>query len=257
MIGRSIDATLAGRLKHSPMPRKAKRLRQHQKNLERIAAIEAVTMHAQNPDAPVPPPSRSATPGFSHIQEIRFRREKYFRSGRPNNNWAEKLKPRYRDPPPELYVLPEQWTPEHVERRMRDAFNILLRLPIRVKPRAFGSAMPEYALEFSDLVEIDPAALRARNRLLYRASFATSAEIHAMEEALAWPLDYHLDRDAAWCLSRGAWWRAIGRRQGEALEAHKPATLSLPGYKTWFHKHRRRGAETLADALALAAVPVA
>jgi hypothetical protein len=92
-------------------------------------------------------------------------------------------------PPGDREEVPDRWTPEHVGERLKTAFEVLLRIPMQTRPKAFGTAWPRFQPEFSDLVaQSESGALgdtyEAQNR--DRAG-ATRLEIDMMDEALAWP----------------------------------------------------------------------
>jgi hypothetical protein len=94
----------------------------------------------------------------------------------------------FRDDLDEVYTPPE-WTPEHVERLMIEAYITLLALPReRTGPRGHANAWPEYAATFEDLVaQVDSE--QPEKRTIYRPR-PTPAEIAQMEVVLAWPIQF-------------------------------------------------------------------
>jgi hypothetical protein len=94
----------------------------------------------------------------------------------------------FRDDLNESYTPPE-WTPEHVERLMIEAYITLLALPReRTGPRGHANAWPEYAATFEDLVaQVDSE--QPEKRLIYRPR-PTPREIAQMETVLAWPIQF-------------------------------------------------------------------
>src|SRR4051812_44030504 len=68
------------------------------------------------------------------------------------------------------YEAPPTWTIGHVDRRLVQAFEVLLRLPMQTAPKGFGSAMPAYRYEWEDLLAqaSNPEMQRAGKRLKYR-----------------------------------------------------------------------------------------
>ena len=90
-------------------------------------------------------------------------------------------------------VLPAAWTPDHVARRLVEAFRILDRLPRIATPRQAGNHWPRHRVEWADqLAQAElPAAERrdremARNALAFRPS---GGEIARMDAALEWLRD--------------------------------------------------------------------
>jgi len=105
-------------------------------------------------------------------------------------------------------TIPAEWTPDHVARRLVEAFRIDRRMPRIERPKAPGSAHP--AMEFSreemaewGAIEIDPSRF-----------LPTRPEIVAMEEAFAWLLIVReSDPDAQFALK--IW--AISAASGHSL----------------------------------------
>jgi len=126
------------------------------------------------------------------------------------------------------------------------AFEVLLRLPITTRPRAYGNSMPAYMHDFADLVAQEEGVrelTRARKRLLYRNRGATAQEVAQMEEALAWPLK-HLkdDADAARAALCAAFWKAIN-----ADYDRRVARVGVSRRK--FFRHGKRGLEGIVAGL--------
>lgn len=111
------------------------------------------------------------------------------------------------------YELPQTWNIGHVDHRLVEAFKVLLRLPVRVWPKEFGSGMPAYIHEWSDYVaqsEGERELKRARNRLIYRNRGASADEVRLMDQALGWPLAcLSHDADASRAVLLAALWKAL------------------------------------------------
>jgi hypothetical protein len=94
-------------------------------------------------------------------------------------------------PPPTASArdtLPDEWNIVHVMNRLQEAFEVIGRLPMTTRPRAYANSMPRYAYEQSDLIaQVETMELEkhmaARNRVVPRPS---PAEIQRCEQALAW-----------------------------------------------------------------------
>lgn len=100
---------------------------------------------------------------------------------------------------------PTVWTPEHVQARMIEAFDVLMRSGINTGPSRKTGFWPPVVHEFSDLVDQQAReAAEARGRLV--RSRPTSDEASRMEEALEWPMRYlkddamQADALTLWCL---------------------------------------------------------
>jgi len=94
-------------------------------------------------------------------------------------------------PAPEY--IPPEWNGPHVGVRLTDAWRTLNKLPMpRFYPRGFGRWWPSYRIEWDDLLSmIGAGELEAMQRQANRVRILPSAkEISAMEQAIAWPLDY-------------------------------------------------------------------
>jgi hypothetical protein len=102
------------------------------------------------------------------------------------------------------------WSIVLVMDRIEEAYDVLRRTPMNVRPRAHSNSMPAYVHEFTDLVfqnetgEYD-RLLKTRNE--YQVRGATSAEIARMEAALAWPMEFLRDKpEVARAVGLGALW---------------------------------------------------
>lgn len=88
----------------------------------------------------------------------------------------------------DLDELPPRWTPDHVGKRLIEAFRTLARMPAKIGPDGYRSNWPEYIHEFADLRnQVEGGTIRTAPRPARIQP--TSAEISAMEKALAWPLE--------------------------------------------------------------------
>lgn len=151
------------------------------------------------------------------------------------------------------YEAPPTWTIGHVDHRLVQAFEVLFRLPMRIAPKQFGTAMPAYIHEWSDYVaqsEGEQDLRRARNRLVYRHKGATADEVAAMEQALAWPM-IHLgdDTEASRAVLLGSMWKAL------ELEIDRRAAKLGMSRRTFF-RNRKRGLESVVAGLIAARVVV-
>ena len=155
---------------------------------------------------------------------------------------------------PDEDAPPERWTPEHVGRRLVDAFRTLDRLPRARGPRQPGNHWPNTRLEWADqLAQAElPAAERLerdvlRNALALRPS---GREIDRMGRALDWLRDLRAV-DPGLALVTHLWaLRAARRRSLRALCREKGWA---PGT---FYKLRARALDHLATTLNVSAVPV-
>lgn len=100
------------------------------------------------------------------------------------------------------YVIPSEWTADHVMTRMKWAFQTLDRMKMRIGPTGTKSNWPAYVYEFADRVAQEEAPVgaeksEAENMRLNSASFTrvrlppSGREIDLMEEAFQWPV-HHL-----------------------------------------------------------------
>lgn len=86
---------------------------------------------------------------------------------------------------------PPRWTPDHVARRLVDAFATLDRLPRPRGPRAAGNHWPSHRVEWADQLaqaELPDVEKRERARLRVNALIRppSGQEIKKMDEALEW-----------------------------------------------------------------------
>lgn len=115
-----------------------------------------------------------------------------------------------REPPPPT------WTAEHVGYRLIEAHEILRRMPMKLRPAAYGSPWPEYRYEAGDLVHQASTGTIEMGRGTLRRS-ASSDEVARCNEAIAWPLLY-LSGLNAWALgSLNAWADDPGEEHGRDL----------------------------------------
>lgn len=118
--------------------------------------------------------------------------------------------------------IPTSWTPEHVQNRMVEAFDILARSGARVGPRQHANGWPEMLREFADDVDTQAREAAAKEKLERSSSVPTSDEISRMNEALAWPMAYldgkPMQADA---LMLWAYATALGRDMAAMLHQRK------------------------------------
>jgi len=124
--------------------------------------------------------------------------------------------------------IPAAWTPEHVQARLVEAFDILARSGTRVGPRQHANGWPAMVHEFADLVDAQARAIVEKEKQQERSARPTSDELSRMNEALAWPL-HHLDgrplqSDA---LMLWAYATALGRDMAAMLHARKKRAMAL------------------------------
>lgn len=124
--------------------------------------------------------------------------------------------------------IPAAWTPEHVQARLVEAFDILARSGTRVGPRQHANGWPAVVHEFSDFIDAQARALAEKERIARLTSRPSSDELSRMNEALAWPL-HHLDgrplqSDA---LMLWAYATALGRDMAAMLHARKKRATAL------------------------------
>lgn len=124
--------------------------------------------------------------------------------------------------------IPTQWTPEHVQNRLVEAFGILARSGTRVGPRQHANGWPAMIHEFADLVDAQARALAEKERQQERGPRPTAEELSRMNEALAWPL-HHLDGRPlqADALMLWAYATALGRDMSAMLHARKKRAMAL------------------------------
>jgi len=124
--------------------------------------------------------------------------------------------------------IPAAWTPEHVQARLVEAFDILARSGTRVGPRQHANGWPAMVHEFADLVDAQARAIAEKEKQQERAARPTADELSRMNEALTWPLR-HLDgrplqSDA---LMLWAYATALGRDMSAMLHARKKRATAL------------------------------
>lgn len=124
--------------------------------------------------------------------------------------------------------IPTAWTPEHVQNRMVEAFDILARSGTRVGPRQHANGWPAMIHEFADLVDAQARALAEKERQQERGSRPTAEELSRMNEALKWPMTYldgkPLQSDA---LMLWAYATALGRDMAAMLHHRKKKAMAL------------------------------
>ncbi len=124
--------------------------------------------------------------------------------------------------------IPTSWTPEHVQNRMVEAFDILARSGTRVGPRQHANGWPAMIHEFSDLVDAQARALAEKERQQERGARPTAEELSRMNEALKWPMTYldgkPLQSDA---LMLWAYATALGRDMAAMLHHRKKKAVAL------------------------------
>ena len=123
---------------------------------------------------------------------------------------------------------PTAWTPEHVQARLVEAFDILARSGTRVGPRQHANGWPAMVHEFADLVDAQARALAEKERQQNRAARPTADELSRMNEALAWPMAHlegkPLQADA---LMLWAYATALGRDMAAMLHQRKKRASAL------------------------------
>lgn len=112
--------------------------------------------------------------------------------------------------------LPAEWTAEHVGYRLIEAHEILRRMPMKLRPAAYGSPWPEYRYEAGDLVHQASTGTIEMGRGTLRRS-ATADELARCNQAIAWPLQY-LGGSNAWALGAlNEWASEPGDEHGRDL----------------------------------------
>lgn len=124
--------------------------------------------------------------------------------------------------------IPAQWTPEHVGKRLIEAYEVLSRSGARVMPKQFGNGWPAMVHEFADMVDAQARLLAEKEKAQARAARPTADELSRMDEALRWPMD-HLDGRplAADALMFWTYAKATGRDQDGMLHHRKKAAIAL------------------------------
>lgn len=154
-----------------------------------------------------------------------------------SQTFAEASAKAYRQPPREEpeeidAPIPEVWTPEHVARRLVEAFRIDRRLPRIERPKAPGSAHPqiEYTEEEREAWEVIP---------LDMARIAPSLEeIETMDACFAWlAMVSRVDLDAHFALKNWA------RLKAENSSIRKFCRQHGIGHVTLIHRKNRATAK--------------
>lgn len=124
--------------------------------------------------------------------------------------------------------IPASWTPEHVQSRLVEAFDILARSGTRVGPRQHANGWPAMVHEFADLVDAQARALAEKEKQQERSARPTADELSRMNEALAWPL-HHLEGKPlqADALMLWAYATALGRDMAAMLHQRKKKATAL------------------------------
>lgn len=124
--------------------------------------------------------------------------------------------------------VPTSWMPEHVGKRLIEAFEILSRSGTRVGPGRVGNGWPAMVHEFADMVDAQARALAEKEKQQARAARPTSDELSRMNEALAWPMAY-LDGKAlaADSLMLWAYASATGRDMAGMLNHRRKRAIAL------------------------------
>lgn len=121
---------------------------------------------------------------------------------------------------------PTIWTPEHVQARMIEAFDVLLRSGVTVGPSRKSGFWPPVVHEFSDLIDQQAREdAEARGRIV--RSRPTSDEASRMEESLAWPMRYLTDPLHGDALTLFALCKATDRNIAPILHHRKIAAMKI------------------------------
>ena len=123
---------------------------------------------------------------------------------------------------------PTQWTPEHVGKRLTEAFDVLSRYSVRVGPKKYGNGWPAMIHEFSDMVDAQARALADKERQQAITSRPTSDEVSRMDEALRWSMNYLADLPMpADALMLWAYAKALHRDMDGMLHQRKKRAMAL------------------------------
>ena len=153
---------------------------------------------------------------------------------------------------PAAYEPPPAWTPEHVDVRLTEAFEVLMCLPGTTGPKRHGTAMPRYIYEAADIEaqrEIEEFSI-VHKRLSRQRGAPSLSDVTRMEEALQWPLRFlkdesNLAKAVAWSSFR----KAVKREDGKLHHA-----LSVS--RRTFFRYRVRGLQIIAHGLNSQRTPV-
>lgn len=124
-------------------------------------------------------------------------------------------------------AVPASWTPEHVGKRLIEAYEVLSRSGGRILPARYGNGWPAMVHEFADMVDAQARLLAEKEKAQARAARPTSDELSRMEEALRWPMDYLDGRSlAADALMLWTYAKATGRDMDGMLHHRKKAATA-------------------------------
>lgn len=102
------------------------------------------------------------------------------------------------------------WTPESVWERTLEAHRVLARLPDRVRPRAYGSGMPQYVYDADDIrsqqerpalniysdANAESEAMRQLREARNRPPVPSAREVADMDQAFHWQIEFLKGRRA-------------------------------------------------------------
>ena len=150
--------------------------------------------------------------------------------------------------------VPAAWTPEHVARRLVDAFRILDRLPRVRGPRQPGGHWPRHSIEWADqLAQAQLPEAEKRERAEWRNRMGptpTGVEITQMEASLEWLRELR-GRDSGLALVTSLW--ALRAARGRSVRA-------LCRERSWaphtFYRLRAKALDHLAASLEARGVAV-
>lgn len=120
--------------------------------------------------------------------------------------------------------LPDRWTVVHVLDRLEEAYEVLARLPMNTRPRAYANSMPTYAYDRSDLIaQVETGELERMMKQQNRVRLGvTAGEVTRCDEALAWCLEHLGDSpEVARAVQLGALWAAMRQDANRRLKAMK------------------------------------
>lgn len=153
---------------------------------------------------------------------------------------------------------PNVWNASLVEARLIEAFGVLRRMPMTLRPAAMETAWPSYRHDVFDRNsqllnrerEEHDRIKKERNRSKLGA---TSAQIARMEEAICWPATYLAakgwkEQSRAVCLA--AIWRISGKRVSTGCYFERISRRT-------FYRRKLYGLNTIAIGLQRDGVPVA
>jgi hypothetical protein len=129
-----------------------------------------------------------------------------------------------------------EWNTEQVERRLVEAWEVMVRTPVERGPRSYGSAMPDYVREWEDMVGNDEPERLSRVEVLHRLGPPTSEEARRADEILLAlrrlsPLQR---RAVAWCMRCEVYGvpflkarKALGLKMSDLLEVRAQAVAAM------------------------------